>query len=153
MAQLNYQVNEDDLMQDRELLDAGEYVAVVVESDIKETKARDGKYVALTFQITSGPRTGSQIWVNLNIENPNEKAVEIAQRELNSIGMAVGVISLKDTDQLHGIECGIKVGIEKGKGEYPDKNKILAYTRIGAVKFQTPTAQEPGKQTASWKKR
>src|SRR5690606_14954828 len=79
----------------------GEYSAHIVDSDVKPTKNNTGHYAELEFEVTAGEFKGRKVWARLNLDNPNPKAVEIAQRELSAICHAVGVLQVTDTQQLH----------------------------------------------------
>ena len=66
------------------------------------------------------------VFIGLNIKNPSEQAVAISQKELASICDAVGVDEVEDSEELHDITFGFKLGIEKSEG-YDDKNIIKKY--------------------------
>lgn len=77
-------------------LPPGQYYAMVIDTDVKNTKKGDGKYVSVAFQITSGKHKGQRVFTNFNIENPNEKAVKIGRAQFKSFLASCGV-----TDPLH----------------------------------------------------
>lgn len=64
---------------------AGDYVAVIIESQMKATKASTGSYLQLEFEIIEGEYKGRHPWARLNLNNPNETAVKIARGELSAI--------------------------------------------------------------------
>lgn len=104
----------------------GEYAAQIVDSDVKPTRNNTGHYAELTFEVTDGEFKGRRVWARLNLDNPNPKAVEIAQRELSAICHAVGVLQVNDTQQLHYKPMVIRVDIEQRDG-YAPSNTIKAY--------------------------
>lgn len=104
----------------------GEYSAHIVDSDVKPTKNNTGHYAELEFEVTAGEFKGRKVWARLNLDNPNPKAVEIAQRELSAICHAVGVLQVTDTQQLHYKPLVIRVDIEERDG-YSPQNVIKAY--------------------------
>lgn len=115
---------------------SGEYPAMIIDSEMKQTKAGNGSYLALTFQAIDGPMKNRLVWANLNLDNQNPKAVEIAQRELSSICAACGVTSaITDSQQLHNIPMQIRVEfVPAGPKSQRDSNQIKAYKRLeGAV--------------------
>lgn len=110
----------------------GDYPAMIVDSDVKPTKARNGHYAELVFEVTEGKYKGRKVWARLNLDNPNAKAVEIAQRELSAICHAVGKLEISDTQELHYKPLMIRVDIEESEG-YSPRNEIKSYKAAGAV--------------------
>lgn len=107
-------------------LPAGEYLAQIVDSDMKPTKKNDGQYAELTFEVMDGEFKSRRVWARLNLDNPNPKAVEIAQRDLSSICHAAGKLQIRDTQELHYKPMVIRVEVSKRDG-YADSNEIKAY--------------------------
>ena len=151
MAQLDYQVGNE-TMSDRSPLPAGDYSAMVTESDIKTTQ-KGGKAVSLTWTIIEPDAfAGRKVWSNLNLVNANPQAVEIAQKELNSIAFACGYApgtTISDTQMLHEKICTITLKVRpEGKGKdgvfYEAKNEIKSYAPLGGAAPQ----QQPGGQNA-----
>lgn len=110
----------------------GDYPAMIVDSDVKPTKARTGHFAELVFEVTEGKYKGRKVWARLNLDNPNAKAVEIAQRELSAICHAVGKLQIQDTQELHFKPMVIRVDIEESEG-YSPRNAIKGYKAAGAV--------------------
>jgi len=135
----NFKIDESAATQD--LIPNGEYRAIIIESEECTTKRGDGSYIKLTFQITEGNQENRLIWVNLNMDNPNPKAVEIAGQELSNICMAAGIREIGDSSELHDIPLIIKVGVQKGNNGYDDQNRVKAYKKIGPS--QTPATAAP----------
>jgi hypothetical protein len=107
---------------------AGRYNVIITDSDLCVTKAGDGQYIKLTFKVLEGDFAGRLIWSNLNIDNPNEKAVEIAQRELAAICNAIGIPAIEnDTAELHGIPLSGMVKVKPEQGGYPASNTISGF--------------------------
>jgi hypothetical protein len=122
---------------------AGEYMMQIVESAILETKARNGKYIKLTLKVIDGEYKGRQIWVNLNIVNPNPVAVEIATKELATICRAVGKLQIVDTQELHGIPFLGRVKIRPASGDYPPSNDMVGYKPLGVGAVAPAFASAP----------
>jgi len=110
---------------------AGDYKAMITESQMKPTKAGTGQYLQLDWEITDGQYTDRKIWDRLNLVNPNPTAVDIAKRDLASIMRAVGLDKIDDTEQLHYKEVMITVTVRKGDNGYEDSNEIKAYAPAG----------------------
>ena len=115
----------------------GEYLAHIVDSDVKPTKNNTGHYAELEFEVTAGEFKGRKVWARLNLDNPNPKAVEIAQRELSAICHAVGVLQVTDTQQLHYKPLVIRVDIEERDG-YGPRNVIKAYKAVPGGQGNAP---------------
>ena len=81
----------------------GEYKVMVKDSDMKPTSNGLGNYIQLDLEIIEGEHQGRTLIERLNIDNPNQQAVDIAQRSLNAICVAVGKMSNADTQELHNI--------------------------------------------------
>jgi hypothetical protein len=109
-----------------DVLPAGEYDAVIVNSEVKATQAGDGRYLKLELQVLNGQFQNRKVWDQLNIWNPNAQAVQIAKGQLSAICRAVNVLTPQDSAELHGKPLRIKVAVKKD-AEYGDKNVVKAY--------------------------
>lgn len=121
------------------VLPAGWYPAEIVKSEIKDTKLKDGKYIALKFRITEdveidGEEVKSEgrfVFTNLNIINKNETAVRIAQSDLKAICESIGHEGeLEDTVDLHDQDMMIKLSVKPETSEWPAKNEIKGYKAV-----------------------
>lgn len=119
---------------DNTLVPNGWYRAWIIESDIAPNSKGTGKNMTFTWEIVEGDHEKRRVWDSLSIENPSDVAVKIAQEALSAICHATGVLDMESTGQLHGEVCMIKVGTEKGKGDFGDKNKIYGYLPDGDPK-------------------
>jgi len=109
----------------------GTYVVRIIDSEHKDNSKGTGSYLKLTFAIAEGEYEGRRIWENLNLVNPNEKAVEIAFRTLKSIADACGISGeLEDSEDLHGIDLVAEVVISPGSGGYGPSNSIKKYVAL-----------------------
>ena len=108
-----YDASQGEQMSDRSVLPPGEYLAAIAKSDVSDTKKGDGRKVDLEFEVLDGAHKGRRFWSMLNLWNRNPVAVEIAQRELNSICHAVGKLRVADTQELHGIPMKVTLGIRR----------------------------------------
>ena len=94
MANLNgFNANNVDPATDFEPIPTGKYLAVITDSEMKPTKSGSGRYLELTFQVIDGPHKNRLLWSRLNLENPNELAMQIAQGELSAICRAVKALT------------------------------------------------------------
>jgi len=135
MARFTFNANDAPVSQapTRGPLPPGKYEAIITKSDIRDTKAGTGQYIELEMQITDGEFSGRRLWERLNISNPNKQAEDIARAALGALCMAVNVLDMDDTEQLHDIPFLIQVEIDRKE---PDRNRIVGY---GAAKAAAPT--------------
>jgi hypothetical protein len=117
-----------------EPLPEGWYNAAITGAEIKSTKAGDGKYIAVKYNITGPSHQGRVVFGNLNIKNASTKAEEIGRQQLGEIMRAIGLAKVSDTDQLIGGNLGIKLSVRTG--EYAG-NEIKAFRALGGA---TPAA-------------
>lgn len=148
MASLNFNANEVEPT-DFDVLPAGQYVAMITESEMKQTSAGNGRYLQLTFQILEGPCRNRRLWARLNLENLNADAVRISRRELFRICHAVGVMTPKDSCELHNLPLIISVKCSKRKDTGEMENRIASYGRKDAA-AQPQQAAATG--TPPWKR-
>lgn len=137
-------------------LPAGLYTAMITESEVVPTKAGTGQVLKLTWKVIEGPLANRLIFDRLNVVNQSPRAEEIGQRQLSALCHAVGVLQMKNTEQLHGIPCTVRVAISVDKtGQYADSNEIKAYTAASGATGQAkaaaaftapPTRQAPPSQ-------
>lgn len=133
LSDLNFDANNVEPSKGFDVLPAGEYTAIIESSELKPTQ-KGGKYLSLSFQIIDGVFQGRKLWNNLNIINDNPKAVEIAKADLSAICRAVGVMTPKDSSELHNKPLTIKVVCKKRKDNDEMENKIDKYIAIESKK-------------------
>lgn len=120
------------MAEDRSALPGGTYEAAIAKSENKPTKKGDGSYIELEYEVQEGEHKGRRFWHTLNLENPNAQAVEIANRDLNSICHACGKLraSVQDTEELHGIPMLVTLG--QKTDSYGTKNVVRGHKPLGA---------------------
>ena len=128
-----FDANEVEPRMGFEVIPAGEYVAIISDSEVKATKKGDGGYLQLTIQVVDGPHEGRFFWERLNMDNPSEKAVAIAKARASAICRAVGVMAPGDSVNLHDIPFKIEVGIKKNKESGEMENVIKNYSPCGTL--------------------
>jgi hypothetical protein len=131
-----------------EPLPEGKYEAVITESEMKDTRAGNGRYLALTLEVVGGDHAGRRLWDRLNLENPNDKAVDIAKATLSAICRALGILKPKDSTELHNKPLVVRVALRRDEnGE--TRNDIKGYESSAA---STPRELKAGTQAprAPW---
>ena len=107
-------------------LPAGEYQAIISESDMKPTKNGLGKYLELKLQILNGQHQNRTLFDRLNLVNKNDVAVQIAKGTLSSICRAVGMLTPDDSSELHNKPLTIVVKIKPDQDGNP-RNEVKGY--------------------------
>lgn len=124
-------------------LPEGQYVVIATASEMKPTKSGTGQFLQFTFEVLDGPQKGRKLWARLNLVNPNQTAVDIAQRELGAICRAVNVIKPSDSAELHNKPMLITVAVEIDDRKR-ESNIIKKYEPVsagaGAPAAAVPTA-------------
>lgn len=133
--------------QERQPLPEGTYKAVITDSEMRATRAGTGHYLNFTWEITSGEHKGRKVWANYNVDNPNEKAVEIAKRDLASVCTAMGKDGFADSQDLHFHEIEVLVKVREASNGYPASNEIRGYS-APAPAAPAPAAAAPAAPAA-----
>ena len=125
-------------------LPAGKYLMAITESEEKETKSGDGKYLSLKLEVLEGDSKGRIVFTNLNLKNKNETAVRIAKQELSSICRAVEVLKPRNSKDLHDKPMLCTLAIKPPKDGYDAQNTVKKYEAVSAQSNPTPpTDDEP----------
>jgi hypothetical protein len=135
-----YDASNGQTMEDRDVLPPGDYRAALVKSEKKDAKTPGNAYINLEFEVMEGPAQGRRFWSMLNLWNQNQQAVDIAQRELNSLCHACGKLKVADTEELHGIPILVKLGVQEGQGNYGPSNRVKSYKPANAAAHQGSTS-------------
>ena len=152
MSDLNgYDATGGKMMEERDCLPAGEYIAAIVKSEKRDAKKSGNAYINLEFEVTDGTCKGRRFWTMLNLWNNNQEAVDIAQRELNSICHAVGRLRINDSQELHGIPMRVKLKVEDN-GNYGPQNRVTGYKPMNAAPSAGAGSPQGSGQSAPWRK-
>ena len=140
MAGLGFTANEYNPAQGFEPLPNGDYIAMISEAELKNTKAGTGQYIKFVWTVMDGEYSGRKIWSNHNIVNPNQTAQKIGREEISAIAHAIGRPDVNDTDHMLNIPCSLTVSIKQETGRDPS-NVIKKWEAINGAGF-------PGQQSA-----
>lgn len=154
MADLSgFDANQVDPTSDFEPIPAGTYLAVLTHSEMKLTKSGTGSYLQLSFQIIEGPYRNRLLWARLNLDNPNETARKIAQGELSAICRAVGVLTPRDSVELHNLPLVIHVKCKKRADTGEITNEIKGYSKKESPQpAATASPSATNNSTPPWKR-
>ena len=166
MAFLNEEFNVDELPQGNgnfEPLPAGWYTGTISQAELKATKAGNGQYIKLRYDITGPTHQGRVVFGNLNIKNANPKAEEIGRQQLGDIMRAIGLAKVIDTDQLIGGQIGIKLEV-KQNAQYGASNEVKGFKSVSgsaapaaavtpAKAFAPAAPAKPARAAPPWAKK
>jgi hypothetical protein len=127
---LNFDARSVPPPEDFEPLPPGWYVAQIIGSEGKPTKAGDGGYLELKFQIMEGEFKNRIVFDRLNLENKNEQTVDIAKRQLRGICDCIGVVKVPNTAVMHGKPLLIKLVIRPATEQYGATNDVKSYKPV-----------------------
>lgn len=128
---------------------AGKYLAIITDSEMKPTKTGSGSYLQLTFEVLDGPCKGRKLWARLNLDNPNQTTVKIAQAELSAVCRAVGVMQPRDSIELHDLPLTISVRCKKRDDTGEITNEIKGFEKKDAAAGQP---QQAAASTPPWRR-
>ena len=135
---------------DFEPIPAGWVTCMITESEMKPTKTGTGEYLQLRLDVIEGDYEGRVLFSRLNLKNPNQTAVEIAQRELSAICRAVGVMQPKDSSDLHDKPLRVKVAIRPAGNGYEASNEVKAYEAVQSGAGTVAPAASGGPAKKPW---
>ena len=152
MADLQgFNANEVEPSASFEPVPAGKYLAAITATEMKPTKNATGSYLQLTLTILEGEHKGRTLWDRLNLVNPSQQAMKIAQSELSAVCRAVGVMTPKDSCELHNIPVLITVKVKKRKDTDELTNEVKGYESKSAAAAKPPQTSANG-TTPPWKR-
>jgi len=141
LAGYNFNAEEVEPSSSFDPIPAGWYTAIISNSEMKATRDGYGEYLSLTLQIIEGQYENRLVFARLNLKNANDKAVDIARKDLAAICRAVGVMSPQASEELHDIPLMIKVKVRPASGDYEASNDIGGYKAVeGANLTPAPKA-------------
>lgn len=165
MAQLGETISVNDLPVSEagnyDPLPAGWYTANITGAELKVTKAGDGQYISVRYDITGPSHQGRVVFGKINVRNASPKAEEIGRQQLGDIMRAIGLAKVSDTDELIGGSLSIKLGIEEASGEYKARNEVKGFKALegsptsfkAAVSAPSAPAGGPAKAAPPWAKK
>jgi len=153
MAELNFNTANEEEMDDFSVVPIGDYNVQIVKSEMKDTKAGDGKRLNFQFKILDGEYKGRILFAGLNLVNSNPQAVEISRKELTSITKACDKTSIQDSGELHNIPLTVSVKIKPANGNYSEQNQITKYAPYagidGVAKTETSSTESNGESDSN----
>ena len=124
-----------------EPLPPGWYDVQIISAELKMTKAGNGQYINLRYDVTGPTHAGRVIWGKLNIRNASPDAERIGRQQFGELLRAIGLPRVEDTDQLIGHALSIRVATTPAKGDYEAKSEPKAYRALGSAPASAPNPQ------------
>lgn len=149
MPSLNFNANEVEPNAGFDPIPAGKYIAAITKTEMKPTKNGSGNYLELTFTVLDGEYRNRTVWARLCLNHPNAQTVKIARGELSAICRAVGVMTPRDSAELHNIPLQITVRCKKRKDTDEITNEIKGYAPKSAA---TGVPQQAADNTPPWRR-
>jgi hypothetical protein len=143
MANLNFNATDIDPSDNFEPIPPGQYPVQIVHSEMRPTKRGDGQYLFVELEVLDGEHQGRRVFDRLNLQNPNQDTVAIAQRALSQIAHAVGVLDISDSEQLHFKPLLANVTVQPPKGDYSASNQVRGYRPLPVQVQAPPPAAAP----------
>ena len=133
MATLNFDATQVEPSAGRDPIPAGKYVAAITTSEMKPTKNGAGQYLELEYQILDGEHKGRKLWSRHTLQHPSAQTVQIARGELSSVCRAVGIMTPKNSAELHNLPMTVTVKVKKREDNGELTNEISAWARKDAI--------------------
>lgn len=135
----------------QDIFPTGMYKFMLVKSEVVQTKS-GGAMLVFDAKCQDEAQAGKVLKIRLNVQNSNPQAVEIAYRDLSAICHVCGVLSITDTQQLHGKPFCIKVEEStyiKQDGSEGESNDIKGFFDAQGNPPQKGVAQSAGAAPAA----
>jgi hypothetical protein len=107
------------------------YPMLIDKAEIKGTKDGTGKILKIEYTVLGDKYNGRKLFVNINLVNRNEQAMQIGLRELASLERAIGIDMVVDSSQLIGQQVLGKVKVTAATDQYEASNDVVGYKALG----------------------
>ena len=128
-----------------EALPAGEYRAVIADSERKKTKDGASELLQVKLQIIEGPFKNRTVIDRFNLWNKNPEATTIAQQQFKKVCEALNIIKPADSSALHMKPLMVKLAVKEYNGK--DQNEVKGYkpaTTSAAAPVSISSTSKPG---------
>jgi len=147
MAKLQFDAAGVDMSKDAFApLPAGDYEVEVTQTDVRATKTGTGNYLWLELTVRNGKFKGRKLFEQINLQNPNPQAVEIAQRTLAGLLAAMGKTKIEnDSNELLLHPVIAVVALDKKDAT---RNRVTRYKAVPTYAPAAPAAAAPAAPAA-----
>lgn len=126
-----------------EVVPQGDYLVIVDDAQVKDTKSGTGAYINVKFLITEGEYKNRAIFNMFNIKNDNQQAVKIGLEQLKAFLKISGYKtpeSIESVTDLIGLTATAVV--KNKKDDYGDKAYISYFKPVLAAKSGSQLAAQ-----------
>jgi len=153
MATLNFDANQVEPSTGKDPIPAGKYVAAITASEMKPTKNGAGQYLELEYQVLDGEHKNRKLWSRHNLQHSNAQTVQIARGELSAICRALGIMTPKDSAELHNLPLTVTVKLKKREDNGEMTNEVTAWAKKDAAAGVPQQAGAATGATPPWLRR
>lgn len=115
-------------------LPAGLYTGIITRTQLKDTKAGDGNYLEVEFDISSPSEySNRKFWDRFNIVNKSPEATRIGKEQLADLAKASGLKMLSEDTDLHGKEVVLILKVLPPKDNFQASNECNKYWPVGTT--------------------
>ena len=137
-----------------ELIPPGDYVAEIIEAEIRQPSSGDGHMLALTWKICEGDYEGRQVWETLCYQHSNPQTQDIARKKLKDICVALDINEqISDPEVFKYKPAKVRIGIKSDEyGQFDNQNRIKRVRGLADAEPPppgAPTEPKPTKTVAS----
>lgn len=154
MAAFSFDPNEVKIESQFSAMPAGEYLAQIVDSEVKPTKSGSGMVLKLTWKVVDGQFANRNVFEYVNMQNQNPTAEKIGKETLTKICSAIGVTArVTDSTQLHGKPAKIVLAVKQDP-QFGESNEIKAYKKASSVAqpFAAPAPAAQASAAPPWQR-
>jgi hypothetical protein len=141
MAKFDWDNADYEAPQDFAIIPEGTEVRLKCTDAVDKETSSGGEMVAATFVVVEGEHKGRKIWTNFNTVNKSEKAQNFGRRMIAGWARACGKPNARSTDELLEKPFWAKLGVEKGTGQYKDKNTIASFLMPEGAAAPSPKSE------------
>lgn len=131
-----------------ELLPIGEYLCTIADAKERQNNAGTGSMLAIEFAIIDGDFHGRTIYENLNLNNPNQTAVNIARARLGELLTAIECPGAQTPAEILGRDVVVKIKHGKDKATAEIRQQIGGYRNPTEPPKPAPAARGAAPRTA-----
>jgi len=144
MATLNFDANQVDPAAGRDPIPAGKYLVAITSTEMKPTRNGAGQYLECEYQVLDGQHKGRRVWSRHTLHHPSEQTVQIARGELSAICRAVGVMTPRDSAELHNLPLVITVRVKNREDNGEPTNEVSSWAKKDVATGAPQQAGDPG---------
>ena len=145
MATLNFNAKNVEPAKAFDPVPSGWYPVKITDSEMKQNSKKNGHFLEMIANVIEGEYMNRKLYISLNVDNPNETTVTIANEQLSAICHAVNVLECADSSQLHGIPFEMKVTVKPAKDGYDAKNEAKGFRAL-----EGSAGVDPGSDAPDW---